>query len=164
MKIALDVDDVLAAFCLHTSNFYGIPLEKRDYWCVKTMDAYYGEGWFSRIAPVREFWETIPVLSNPSDIDFEVECYMSAFPEEMYDIRVEWLRKNGFPNAPLVVTFDKLEKCLELGITHLVDDKPAMIQKLQDSPVKGIHFITEYAGFEPVGNHVTSLKQVKQYL
>lgn len=164
-KIVLVCDDVLANFCLHAANHFGKPLGKVNYWCVETMDNIYGEGWFATIAPIKEFWETIPVLSRPSDIDFEVDSYMSSFPEEMYDIRVEWLRKNGFPDAPLIVTHDKLGECIKRGATHLVDDKPKTIAQLLDSPVTGIHFITPYAGFQPVGTKViTNLKQVKQYL
>lgn len=161
IRIALDVDDVLAAFCKHVASFFNKPLIKQDYWCVQIMDEYYGKGWFHKIAPIEEFWKTIPVLSDPKDINFPVHCYLSAFPEDMFNARVEWLRNHGFPDAPLICVSDKLQKCIELGITHLIDDKPATIQKLKDSPVQGIHFITDYAGFEPVGNFVTNLNQVR---
>lgn len=165
MKIALDVDDVIAAFTLHVHNYYSKPLESKvDYWSVPKMDEILGVGWFKGIAGVKDFWDTIPVLSCPSNIDFEISCYMSSFPQEMYESRVTWLRNNGFPKAPLIVCSDKLSKCLELGVNILIDDKPEMMRSLLNSPVRGIHFITHYAGFEPVGNYVTSLKQVKQYL
>jgi hypothetical protein len=167
IKVALDVDDVLCQFTPHAHEFHKIPMdEKVDYWCERTMNSRLGTGWFSEhIAPVENFWKDIPLLSKPEDIDFEVFCYLSAFPETMYNIRVQWLKDNGFPEAPLICCYDKLAKCIELGVTHLVDDKPATILKLQGSPVKGIHYITPYAGFEPVGDAiVTNLKQVKQYL
>lgn len=164
-KRALDVDDLLAAFTPHAHSFFGKQLEtKLDYWSVPHMDSVLGQGWFSKIAPVKEFWETIPTLSAPSSIDFDFDYYISSFPQDMYDVRVEWLKKNGFPDKPLIVTNDKLNKCLQLGVGLIVDDKPEFMKTLQDSPVRGIHFITHYAGFEPVGKYVTSLSQVKQYL
>lgn len=167
MKIALDVDDVLAAFTPHAHAFHKIPMDdKVDYWCERTMDARLGQYWFTEhIAPVENFWKTLPLLSDLKDIDFEVIYYISAFPEEMYQLRVDWLRDYGFPDAPLICTFNKLEKCLELGVTHLVDDKPATIQKLQGTNVKGIHFMAPYAGFDPVGEYVVNnLNEVKKFL
>jgi hypothetical protein len=166
-KIALDVDDVLAAFTPHAHNFHKVPMDpKVNYWCVETMNARLGEGWFSsHIAPVEDFWVTIPILSDPKDIDFEVDCYISSFPEKMYYQRMKWLVDNGFPIAPLYATSDKLSVCRTRGITHLVDDKPATIELLQGTEVKGIHFITPYADFKPVGCcSITNLKQVNQYL
>ena len=128
------------------------------------MDEILGKGWFATLAPNREFWDGLPVLSSPVNIDFEVACYMSSFPKEMYESRMNWLKRHGFPEAPLIVCSDKLSMCRELGVTTLIDDKPEMMEKLKGTEVRGIHFITHYAGFEPVGNYVTSLKQVKQYL
>lgn len=162
--IALDVDDVLCQFSPHSHTFYGHEVEKCDYWCPDTMNGKFGEGWFTKIAPVREFWETLPVLSPAEDIDFEFDYYMSAFPEDMYQLRVDWLKKHGYPDKPLIVTFDKLSKCLELGVDYLVDDKPATIKMLEGTPVKGIHFYNHYAGFKPVGNYITTLKDVKYIL
>jgi hypothetical protein len=167
VKIALDVDDVLCQFAPYAHAFHKVPMpEKIDYWCERTMNGALGTGWFDqKIAPVEEFWRTIPILSKPEDINFDVSYYISAFPENMHKIRVEWLRQHGFPDAPLICTFDKLAKCIELGVTHLVDDKPATIQKLQGTSIKGIHFITPYAGFEPVGDAViTNLNQLNKYL
>lgn len=163
-KIALDVDDVLCKFTEHAHSYHGIKLKKCNYWCVDTMDVILGKGWFKALASEWTFWETLQPLSDPADIDFEVFCYISSFPEDMYHLRVNWLKQHGFPEAPLYIASNKLEKCLELGVDILVDDKPATIETLQKSPVKGIHFITPYAGFEPVGDYITNLNQVKNYL
>lgn len=165
LKIALDVDDVICQFTPHAHDFYGKEMEKCDYWCEKTMDARLGKLWFTNgIAPDREFWKTIPPLSDPKDITFDFDYYISAFPEEMYNERVEWLKEHGFPDKPLIVSFFKLEKCIELGVDILVDDKPATILKLQNSPVRGIHFVPSYAGFEPVGEYITNLNQLNKYI
>ena len=83
----------------------------------------------------------------------------------MYDLRKQWLKEKGFPDAPLYATSKKLEKCEKLGITHLVDDKPLTIQQLKGSGTIGVHFITPYAAFEPAGPHfITNLNQLKSLL
>lgn len=166
--VALDVDDVLCAFTPHACNFHKKEMpEKIHYWCENTMDGHLGEGWFNRSGIVEdvEFWKTIPRLSDPKDIDFTVSYYISAFPESMYDARIHWLKENGFPDAPLICTYDKLEKCKELGVTHLIDDKTMTIEKFKGSDIAAIHFIPPYAGFEPVGDKVIyNLSEVKNYL
>lgn len=165
-KVAMDVDDVIAAFTPHAHDFHKVPLEKCDYWCVQTMDKRLGQYWFGgHIAPVENFWKTLPVLNPASDIDFEVDCYISSFPPDMFQLRLDWLKQHGFPDAPLFATSDKLTIMRERGVTHLVDDKPATIKLLQGTEITGIHFMTDYAGFEPVGPYViTNLKQVKPIL
>lgn len=165
-RIALDVDDVLAAFAPHAHAFYGKTIEKCDYWCGKTMEGLLGEGWFHvGIAPQKDFWNTLPILSKPEDITFDFECYMSSFPEDMYDLRVEWLRKHGFPDKPLIVVENKLKTCKQLGINTIVDDKPLTIENFNKAGLIGVHFMSEYAGFAPVGDKViTNLNQVNKVL
>jgi hypothetical protein len=163
MKIAIDVDDVLAAFTPHAHDFFGHELEVCDYWCPITMDGKFGTDWFNgKIAPIREFWDTLPLLSKPEDIDFDFECYISAFPFEMFESRWDWLQKHGFPNKPLICSFQKLAYCKENEIDTIIDDKPTTIKQFNEAGLKGIHFITPYAGFDPVGDCViTNLNQVK---
>lgn len=164
MKIALDVDDVLAAFSEHIANYHGKTLIKQNYWCKDTMESYFSPTWFTDVKDNPEFWDTLPVLSPAHEIDFEVACYISAFPEELRHIREAWLKKHGYPDRPLLCSYDKLPTCRAHGIDVLVDDKPATIEMLQGTEVKGLHFITPYAGFDPVGDYITSLTQVKNYI
>ncbi len=166
MKVAIDVDDVLAAFSPHAHTFFGLEIEKCDYWCDVTMTGKLGENWFTgKIEPVQEFWDTLPALSDPKDLDFDFECYISAFPVAMYESRRNWLLKHGFPDRPLICSMQKLEYCKENGIDTIVDDKPSTIKLFNENGLKGIHFITWYAGFDPVGPRVvTNLNQVKNHL
>lgn len=166
MRVALDVDDCLCKFTEHAHNYYGVPINERvDYWSIEVMNQRLGVDWFRKIEKNEEFWITLPILAPPSDIDFEVYCYMSSFPASMFEIRKDWLRENKFPEAPLVVTSDKKIACERLEITHLIDDKPQTIRDLMGTNIKGIHFHNHYAGFEPVGDYVVNnLNQVKQFL
>lgn len=168
IKIGLDIDDVLAAFTPHAAHFHGQSLKEAeclDYWCEQTMDGRYGKHWFTdRIQHNEDFWASLPLLSRPEDIDFEVACYMSAMPVSMYSVRLDWLEKHGFPDKPLVITFDKREMCEKMGIHVLVDDKPQMMEHLKGSSVRGIHFLPSYAGFRPVGDSITHLNQLSSLL
>ena len=165
MKRALDVDDVLAGFVPHAYNWFGKELKKVNYWDVPTMEVELGEGWFNKIANEEKFWSTLPVLSHPRDINFDFDYYLTSFPIQMLHLREKWLKEHGFPNKDIVVANDKLKACKELGVGVLIDDKPATIQSLQDSEIKGIHFINHYAGFDMVGDRiVTHLSQVVEFL
>lgn len=166
MKIALDVDDVLARFTIHAFNHFNkVMPEKLDHWSVPLMDKYLGENWIHKVWLDEEFWGNIPILSSPELIDFNVACYISHFPKEMFKVRSEWLSKNGFPDRPLIWSADKLSTCRHLGIDVLVDDKPAtMTSFLEQEDIKGLHFISHYADFKPVGAHIKSLKEVKKQL
>lgn len=165
-RIALDVDDVLAAFTPHAHTFHGKELpNKLDYWSVPGMEERLGKGWFlDKLAQNNDFWKTIPVLSPATDIDFEIVCYISSFPIEMFHHRYKWLRDNGYPDAPLILASNKRDICTKLDIDILVDDKPETMKNLIGSGTRGIHFMTPYAGFEPVGEYITNLKQLKQWL
>ena len=165
MRIAIDIDDVLAAFTPAAHNFFGKELEKCDYWSVPEMDEKLGKGWFSeKISKEVDFWKEIPILSSPDDIDFEFDYYISSFPIERYDERVWWLIKNGFPSKYLLHSMDKVKTCKELGVNLLIDDKPKTVSDLRENGIRALHFITPYAGFEPIGEFITNLKQVKDYL
>lgn len=164
MKIALDVDDVLAAFTPHAHSYFKVPFEGRvNYWCEKTMDERLGNSWFHHdIALNHDFWHSLPVLTSPDKIDFDFDCYITALPDDLLELRLMWLRAHGFPERPVIISFDKLQTCIERGIDILIDDKPQTIEKLQGSPVRGLHFINHYAGFEPIGDFITCLSQVKE--
>lgn len=167
MKIAIDVDDVLAAFTPHSYTYLNIPLTGRiDYWSVPEMDRVLGKGWFSdKVSKDINFWKTLPILSKPEDIDFEITCYMTSFPIDMFALRYNWLREHGFPDAPLIIESKKVKRCVKMGIDVLIDDKPLTIFDTFTTPVKGVHFMTPYAGFAPVGDYViTNLNQVKTVL
>lgn len=163
LKIGLDVDDVICAFTPCVFNWLGKEMpEKLDYWSVEVMDKYLGKNWFTEIIQhEEEFWKGLHILSSPTNINFEISCYMSAFPTKMFHTRYQWLIDHGFPEAPLILTQNKLKVCKQLGMNILIDDKADTIKQLQDTEVRGIHFINEYADFEPIGEFITNLKDLK---
>jgi len=165
MTVALDVDDVLAAFTPHVFRYFRQDIEECDYWCVKGMAKRFGKDWFTgKISKDMGFWKTLPVLSFPEYIDFEFDYYISSFPEWLYDEREWWLARNKFPEKPLIHTMNKVEKCKELGVDLLIDDKPQTITECKEAGINTLHFIPYYAGFKPIGKYITSLKHVNTWL
>lgn len=165
MKIALDVDDVLAGFTQHCHSYFGAELKGTfNFWSVEDCIKRYGEGWLEKVFSDEEFYRTLPILSPPEDINFDVECYMTSIPVHLKGVRERWLSDNGYPEAEVFVTMNKIPLCKHMKIDVLVDDKPHTITALKGQGVRGIHFIPHYAGFDPVGEHITNLNQLKKIL
>lgn len=48
--------------------------------------------------------------------------------DEAYDLTAQWLNEVGLPHDDLHCSFDKISRCVELGIDLLVDDSPVNIE------------------------------------
>ncbi len=160
-RTALDIDDCIAAFTPHAHDFCGAEMGGCNYWSVEEMDSRLGKGWFESICKSSEFWKTIPVLNK---VDFDFHCYMTSSPDHKYEERLEWLKINGFPDKPLVITNDKVLNCIKMEIDLLIDDKIDNILKVREAGLLGLHYVPHYASFEPVGDFITDLKDVNEYV
>lgn len=155
MKYALDVDGVLLHWYRHAMRILGYPY--RDHlpdWKVPEI----GKHW-SFVESSAEFWTNIPALSPPETLQVPVTCYITALPEKWKSLREENLKSLGFPEAPVIVSHDKLKTCLEWGITHYVDDAPKNIKPFLSTDIKVFQFYPPYAAWEKVIPVITSLKQ-----
>lgn len=132
LKIALDLDDVLAGFFPHACQKFNRIETKCDIWDGVDVNKWIVEG-FSEIAEDLDFWRTTPVLSRANSIDFEVSAYITYSPEEVLSVRKEWLEKHGFPNAPIICTKDKLQTMIEYDIDVLVEDKVSTVNEINNS-------------------------------
>lgn len=142
--IALDVDGVLANFYLAICRYAGMPYNSLESW---------GEEWiFKALSKVRndsKFWLTLPMLNPPEAITFDFDCYLSAYPEGMYEMRKLWLQMNGYPDKPLIRSTNKLKSMLELGLTTLIDDRPETINKINGTKeLIGVTYLPCYASWE----------------
>jgi hypothetical protein len=141
LKIGLDVDDVLAAFYIAYALRHQKPLHPVDIW---------GEQWivdkFKGDNLGVDFWINLPVYTPPEDIDFEVDCYISTLRPELHDVRKDWLMMNGFPDAPLFLTGDKLSVIKERDLDYFIDDKVETIDLINNDDCKcvGVQFIPWY--------------------
>jgi|TARA_R110000851_G_scaffold146223_1_gene285848 hypothetical protein len=166
MKVALDIDDVLAGFYPGMCDKYDRPELKINIW-----DGDFAAKWvadnFSKIEANKFFWLGLPIISNPRAIAFEVECYITSSPKEMVNYRIDWLVQNGFPIRPVYHSTNKLETMRELGIDIIVDDKPSTVNSInQSEDKKALQFKPSYmsAEIEDKSKIITHLSQVNKFL
>jgi len=168
-RIGLDVDGVLAnfwgAFCdlagrPHLSNKWSSDWPKEEF------DRFWNE-----IKDKVWFWENLPLLTNPVNIDFEVTAYITALPPAMADARQSWLQANGFPDAPLIVApaKSKLDHIKNMGINVFVDDKPSTCKHLHENGIIALQYLPYYANYDNYTqgsrwNNVHHIKEVKEFL
>ena len=143
LKIGLDVDDVLAGFYPAMCERYGKSVDVVDIWDGKK-DCKWLKKAFPEVVDDFDFWRTLPVITRPESINFSFDCYISAFPEQMYDARIIWLMNNGFPCKPLICSDDKLSICKEYGINVLIDDKKDTIDQVKECSILGIRYRPYY--------------------
>ena len=147
-KIALDVDGVIANFYLAVCRRFNHPYETVERWYLPWLTS----KMFDEVARDNEFWRTLPVLNPPEAITFDFQCYMTAVPHDQLESRIQWLKDNGFPNKPVIVSHDKISDCKILGIDVLIDDKPDTILAAADAGIKAIRFVPQYF-YEDLTSH-----------
>lgn len=118
-KIGLDIDEVLADWVGHWTKHHGQAVPES--W---NFDRYIGEK-FAKLKDDKDFWLSIPIKTNPSDIHFEPHCYITSrmVPKKWTE---EWLDKNGFPTMPVHSVGhgeSKIEVAKNSGIDIFVDDR-----------------------------------------
>lgn len=118
-KIGLDIDEVLADWVGHWTKHHG--QEVPETWNFdRNIKAK-----FNLLRDDKQFWLSIPVKTQPSDIPFEPHCYITSrsIPKEWTQ---EWLDNAGFPTMPVhCVPFgeSKIQVALDSGIDWFVDDR-----------------------------------------
>ncbi len=150
MKIALDVDDVLAAFYPEMCKRFNMPEIRTNIWDGRGTCKWIAEA-FPELYYEDSFWMDMGVLSNPQSITFDFDCYITSIPASLCDIREWWLKKHKFPDRPIICTQNnKLIRMKVEGINVLIDDKPSTIKEIRDGGLIGIQFIPYYmSNFDP---------------
>jgi hypothetical protein len=145
-KIACDVDDVLGAFYPTMCREFNKPEKQVNIWDgTDGGDCAWIAAEFPELYNNLEFWKTIPKISNPESITFNIDHYITSIPTFLHDIREQWLIDNGFPIRPLICTLDnKVDTMKALGIGVLIDDKPATIKAVREAGLIGIQFVPPY--------------------
>ncbi|HNU60234.1 MAG TPA: hypothetical protein PKI08_09820 [Aquaticitalea sp.] len=123
IKIGLDIDGVLADFTLAWHELYPEVSPTPSTW---HLDPKIGE----RFKAMREantlddFYLNIKPLINPSEIPFEPHCYITSRPVSV-EISKQWLKKNGFPEKPVIsleIKSSKVEAAKNAGVDIFIDD------------------------------------------
>jgi len=143
-KIACDVDEVLGAFYPAICKKYNMPELQVDIWDGVGVNKWVADK-FPELYNDLDFWKSIPRLSNPSSINFEIDHYITSIPDFLHDIREQWLLDNGFPKAPLICTLENKVKTMKaLGINVLIDDKPTTVQAVRRNGMIAFQFVPPY--------------------
>ena len=164
-RAALDIDDVLAAFYPGFCKYLHIPEKRVNIWdgkgeCKWIIDNMY------KIKDDCMFWFNLDKLSNPESIDFDVACYLTSSPKEVVETRRCWLIANGYPEAPVVSTQDKLKYMQDQNIDILVDDKLSTIDHINSNGKIGLQFKPAYMTEEidDKSKIIHHLSEVKKWL
>lgn len=160
MKVGLDVDGVLANFELGMAKLFSKPHVTSYGW-----DTQWITDLIHKVEDDEDFWENLPLISHPEEITFDFDYYITAIPPKMKDAREKWLKKNGFPDKPVIVSDKKLETMRELGVEVLIDDKLTTIIEVQNGGLCAIHFLPPYMlQVDDTVRNVKHLSQVNEIL
>jgi len=122
-KIGLDIDGVLANFTLAWHELYPEVSPTPNTWY---LDPKIGE----RFKAMREngtlddFYLNIKPHISPEEISFEPHCYITSRPVTC-EITEQWLKKNGFPEKPVIsleLKSSKVDAARKAGVDIFVDD------------------------------------------
>lgn len=135
IKTGLDVDNCLSDFVKGMFDWFDEP-----YRVVTEWDDIFIRDSFHHIINDEKFWLTLPILSHPDDIRFDVECYITArsIPSE---ITAEWLYTKGFPVAPVITVGalkcgthnSKIDAVIDMKLDVFVDDHVTHWQEINDN-------------------------------
>jgi hypothetical protein len=117
----LDIDEVIADFVGALRKKFPDQITHTPvYW----HDYVLGQ-WFEEIKIDRDFWMSIEPKINPLELPFEPHCYITSRTIDT-ETTVQWLRKIGFPEAPVFTVghgVSKVEAAKVSGIDIFVDDR-----------------------------------------
>lgn len=158
LKIALDVDGIIANFYLAMCKKYNKPYQLLDTWN--------GAEWitdkFSFIANDYKFWgKDIFNLNPPESLNFDFDLYLTHCP--MSQARAYWLGYNGFPKKDLVCTGEKIEYMIKNNIDILIDDKPDTIRKVLKAEKIAIQYFPEYMSQDFIDNCIIEFGDYDNY-
>jgi len=141
MKIALDIDGILANFYKHFSDKFNLPYKPVSEYGL----GYPNSWWLEKFELLdNNFWETIPVLNSYKEIKFDFDIYLTAMPQKFKNARISWLSKNNFPDKPLHISEQKVKFCLENNINVLIDDKLETVNQAASKNIFPIQYIPPY--------------------
>lgn len=144
IRIACDVDDVLGAMYPHLCQKFDRPEKMIDIWDGEVANKWVGD-LFPELYKDLELYSSIPRLSSPGAINFEIDHYITSIPTFLHNVREKWLEDNGFPDSPLVCTLgNKVDTMQALGLNVLIDDKPSTIKAVREAGMIGIQFVPPY--------------------
>lgn len=125
-RIAIDIDNTIADINKTLLGF--VPgFDVKEYPNPRvTTNTFKKNPWiFTNSPPIEGAVEAL----NRISLHWEI-VYLTARPKWARRITQSWLAKHGFPSGRLVLTENKKEAVIELGINLAIDDSPCEIRSL----------------------------------
>ena len=131
--VAYDIDDVLAAFYPGACQIFLMPELRVNIWDGKLACKWIADG-MHLMEMMDGFWAMLDLVSHPNSMIVPPAAYITSSAERLLEIRKTWLAVEGFPEAPVYHSKNKLETMRELGIDILVDDSPKTVKMINEDP------------------------------
>jgi len=164
MRIAIDIDDVLAQFYPAMCVRFAKPCNRINIWDGEDEAAFVRHN-MHIVEANHRFWLNLNPLSRPEDITFEFDCYLTSSPLNMKSYREDWLAIHGFPRKPVIITNDKASFMVKEGLEVLIDDKPSTLEAVRKAGLIAIQYIPSYMSDERLDlNPIRHLSQVNEII
>lgn len=144
-RIALDIDDVCAAFVPAYCKKVGIDVPNSwylDYNFIPNIEKLHQD---------EEFWMNLEPLFNPTELKFEPAMYITARDEKLAEWTTKWLEKHNFPKAPVIFSRNKGATCKENNIQLFIDDSPKNFDEINQAGVACFLMDTIWNKYRDVG-------------
>lgn len=151
--VGLDVDGVIANWYLSMCKHYDKPYEMLKRWGEPWLTEYYKD-----IVNNVNFWDNLEILNSPHEVK-KVDYYVTAIEPSLLDSRVNWLKKNGFPDAPVIVAYEKGPVVKKLGIKYFLDDKQQNCEEIRAEGIICYRYVPYYMIVEETPWDVRSLAE-----
>jgi uncharacterized HAD superfamily protein len=158
MRIALDIDDVLAGFASGVHEAFDREVLPHDHWDGDDLTGHlllktnlhgdvigYKQAYLDKCEHNAEFWYSLEPISLPADIPEGAVCYITSSPKNMVETRLKWLAKHGFPQLPVIHSKDKAVTMERLKIDLLIDDKLDTVKEVRRAGLRAVHFQPWYS-------------------
>lgn len=175
-RVALDIDDVLAGYVIGVHEVFNTKLVPHDHWSpVESTGELilklggnqvigFRQEYLDKCEHNKDFWYGLEAIALPADIPPQAVAYITSSPKNMVDVRIEWLKKHGFPTLPVIHSKDKALTMRRLGIDILIDDRLETVESVQAIGGLGAVHYSPYYSSVKTHESITHLNQyVNQY-
>lgn len=140
--IGYDIDDVIVECIPGVYRWLGVkpifPVEIwSDPWVIDN---------FHRVEYDIDFWMQLRLINGPRRLSVPPDVFVTArsIPTEATE---EYMKKVGYGGIPIYTVppgTTKVNKLLELGVTHFVDDKPQTYKDLMGTGIVSVIYLADY--------------------
>lgn len=162
VKVGLDIDGLCSHFTKGFYKWFNEPFVPPTKW----EDEFISKN-FKKIIGVEEFWSTLPVLSPPETICYDILCYITARPCESH-ISWKWLVEHGYPNKPVFTVGpgeSKVKIINDLELNFFVDDHSVNVLDInKNTNCCALLFTQPHNDWMAMEPRINCLSELKQYL